>query len=54
MSVLITNIAELVTNRQERDAMHHSPATGPDGFAAIADAALLIEQGQVALSLIHI
>ena len=48
MSVLITNIAELVTNRQERDAMPHSPATGPGGFAAIADAALLIEQGQVA------
>jgi imidazolonepropionase len=48
VSVLITNIAELVTNRQERDAIHHSPATGPDGFAAIADAALLIEQGWVA------
>ena len=48
MSVLITNIAELVTNRQERDATPHSPATGPDGFAAIADAALLIEQGRVA------
>ena len=48
MSVLITNIAELVTNRQERDAIPHSPATGPDGFAAITDAALLIEQGRVA------
>ena len=48
MSVLITNIAELVTNRQERDATPHSPATGPDGFAAITDAALLIEQGRVA------
>ena len=48
MSVLITNIAELVTNRQERDAATHSPTTGPDGFAAIADAALLIEQGRVA------
>jgi imidazolonepropionase len=48
VSVLITNIAELVTNRQERDATPHSPATGPDGFAAIADAALLIEQGRVA------
>jgi imidazolonepropionase len=48
VSVLITNIAELVTNRQERDAIPHSPATGPDGFAAITDAALLIEQGQVA------
>ena len=48
MSVLITNIAELVTNRQERDAIPHSPATGPDGFAAITAAALLIEQGRVA------
>jgi imidazolonepropionase len=48
VSVLITNIAELVTNRQERDAIPHSPATGPDGFAAITDAALLIEQGRVA------
>jgi imidazolonepropionase len=48
VSVLITNIAELVTNRQERDATPHSPATGPDGFAAITDAALLIEQGRVA------
>jgi imidazolonepropionase len=48
VSVLITNIAELITNRQERDATPHSPATGPDGFAAIADAALLIEQGSVA------
>ncbi|MGA8456587.1 MAG: amidohydrolase family protein, partial [Streptosporangiaceae bacterium] len=48
VSVLITNIAELVTNRQERDAIPHPPATGPDGFAAIADAALLIEQGRVA------
>jgi imidazolonepropionase len=48
VSVLITNIAELITNRQERDATPHSPADGPDGFAAIADAALLIEQGRVA------
>jgi len=47
VSVLITNIAELVTNQQERDAAH-SPATGPGGFAAIADAALVIEQGRVA------
>jgi imidazolonepropionase len=48
VSVLITNIAELITNRQERDAAPHSPATGPDGFAAIADAALVIDQGRVA------
>ena len=48
MSVLITNIAELITNRQERDAAPDSPATGPDGFAAITDAALVIEQGRVA------
>jgi imidazolonepropionase len=48
VSVLITNISELTTNRQERDAIPHSPATGRDGFAAIADAALLIEQGRVA------
>lgn len=47
MSVLITNIAELTTNQQERDAIPHSPAR-PDGFAAIADAALLIEYGRVA------
>ena len=48
MSVLITNIAELITNRQERDANPDSAATGPDGFAAITDAALVIEQGRVA------
>jgi imidazolonepropionase len=48
VSVLITNIAELITNRQERDAAPDSPATGPDGFAAITDAALVIEQGRVA------
>ncbi len=48
MSVLITNIAELITNRHERDATPHSPAAGPDAFAAIADAALVIEQGRVA------
>jgi imidazolonepropionase len=48
VSVLITNIAELVTNRQERDATARLPATGPGGFAAIADAALVIEQGRVA------
>jgi imidazolonepropionase len=48
VSVLITNIAELTTNQQERDASPHSRATRPDGFAAIADAALLIEHGRVA------
>jgi imidazolonepropionase len=48
VSVLITNIAELVTNGQERDADPHSPARGPVGFAAVADAALVIEQGRVA------
>jgi imidazolonepropionase len=48
VSVLITNIAELTTNRQERDATPHSPAAGRDGFAAIAGAALVIEQGRVA------
>ncbi len=48
MSVLITNIAELVTNGQERDAGPHPTARGPDGFAAVADAALVIEQGRVA------
>jgi imidazolonepropionase len=48
VSVLITNIAELTTNGPERDAASDSPATGPTGFAAIADAALVIEQGRVA------
>ncbi len=48
MSVLITNIGELITNRPVRDATPHSAAAGPEGFAAIADAALVIEQGRVA------
>jgi imidazolonepropionase len=48
VSVLITNIAELITNRQERAAAPYPPAAGPDGFAAITDAALVIEQGRVA------
>jgi imidazolonepropionase len=48
VSVLITNIAELITNGQERDAALHSRATGPAGFAAMADAALVVEQGRVA------
>ncbi|MGH3231541.1 MAG: hypothetical protein ACRDOA_23665, partial [Streptosporangiaceae bacterium] len=48
MSVLITNIAELITNGLERDAAPHSAATGPQRFAAMAGAALVIEQGRVA------
>ncbi len=48
MSVLITNIGELITNQPERDAVPHSPAAGPDGFAAVTDAALVIERGRVA------
>jgi imidazolonepropionase len=48
VSVLITNIAELTTNRPERDADPQSPVAGPDGFAAITGAALVIEQGRVA------
>ena len=47
MSVLITNIAELTTNEQERGAAA-DPAAAPRGFAAVADAALVIEQGRVA------
>ncbi len=47
MSVLITNIGELTTNGQERGAST-DPAAAPDGFAAMADAALVIEQGRVA------
>jgi imidazolonepropionase len=48
VSVLITNIAELTTNGQERAAAPHSAAAGRHGFAAVADAALVIEQGRVA------
>jgi len=47
VSVLITNIGELTTNGQERGAAT-DPAAALDGFAAIADAALVIEQGRVA------
>jgi len=47
VSVLITNIAELTTNGQERGAAA-DPAAAPRGFAAVADAALVIEQGRVA------
>jgi imidazolonepropionase len=48
VSVLITNIGELITNRPERNASPHSPAAGPEGFAAVTDAGLVIEQGRVA------
>ncbi|HTP15963.1 MAG TPA: imidazolonepropionase [Streptosporangiaceae bacterium] len=44
MSTLLTNIGELVTNAPEDDS---SPA-GPGPFAAIADAALVIDTGRVA------
>jgi imidazolonepropionase len=47
VSVLITNIAELTTNGQERAAAP-DPAAAPAGFAAVTDAALVIEQGRVA------
>jgi imidazolonepropionase len=47
VSVLITNIAELTTNGQERGAAP-DPAAAPTGFAAVTDAALVIEQGRVA------
>jgi imidazolonepropionase len=48
VSVLITNIAELITNQPERDASPQSATDAPAGFAAMADAALVIEQGRVA------
>jgi imidazolonepropionase len=41
VSILITNIGELVTNQPERDA-------GPGPFAAVSDAALVIDGGRVA------
>jgi len=45
MSTLITNIGELVTNAPE-----HAPggASGPEGFGALSDAALVIDDGYVA------
>jgi imidazolonepropionase len=46
MSVLITNIGELVTNQPERDA--DLDPGGPGPFAAIAGAALVIDEGRVA------
>jgi imidazolonepropionase len=48
VSVLITNIGELITNHPERAAIPNPSTTGPDGFAAITDGALVIEQGRVA------
>jgi imidazolonepropionase len=46
VSVLITNLGELVTNQPEPDvAAGHG---GPGRFAAIADAALVIDEGRVA------
>ena len=45
MSVLITNIGELVTNRPEPDG---PGSEGAGGFAAVAGAALVIDEGRVA------
>ena len=44
MSTLITNVGELVTNAPP----DHDPGQGPGPFAALADAALVIEDGRVA------
>ena len=46
MSTLITNIRELVTNAP--DARERAGPAGPGPFAAIADAALVVEDGRVA------
>ena len=46
MSTLITNIRELVTNAP--DAGERAGPAGPGPFAAIADAALVVEDGRVA------
>jgi len=46
VSVLITNIGELVTNAP--DAADGGRPAGPGPFAAIADAALVVEDGRVA------
>jgi imidazolonepropionase len=46
VSTLITNIRELVTNAP--DAGDEAGPTGPGPFAAIADAALVVEDGRVA------
>jgi imidazolonepropionase len=44
VSTLITNVGELVTNA----GPDHDPARGPGPFAALGDAALVIEDGRVA------
>ncbi len=44
MSTLITNVGELVTNAPP----DHDPGQGPGPFAALAGAALVIEDGRVA------
>lgn len=44
MSTLITNIGELVTNA----ALDDDPGRGPGPFAALAGAALVVEDGQIA------
>ncbi len=46
VSTLITNIGELVTNAPEADGGHRPAGPGP--FAAIEDAALVVEDGRVA------
>jgi imidazolonepropionase len=46
VSVLITNVGELVTNQPEPDA--GAGRGGPGGFAAVADAALVMDEGRVA------
>ena len=46
MSLLITNIGELVTNAP--DAADGARPAGPGPFAAIAGAALVVEDGRVA------
>jgi imidazolonepropionase len=48
VSTLITNIGELVTNASDAD--DGGPLAGPGPFAAIADAALVVEGGRVAWS----
>ena len=47
MSVLLTNIGELVTHARDGQAGDGGPA-GPGEFASITDAALVIEAGRVA------
>ena len=46
VSLLITNIGELVTNAP--DAADGDRPAGPGPFAAISDAALVVEDGRVA------